>query len=259
MENVITLDQNLNLTGEFTLEELKTTVFSMHPNKAPGLDGYIPIFYQKNWNMIKTDLLRFLNNCLKNPNYLADINNTIITLIPKINQPYKIKDYRPISLCNVLYRIFSKLLANRLKPLLDDLISPFQNAFVKHRQISDNSIIVKEIMHNMNKKKKGLNDIMAIKVDMHKAFDQLEWPFIIKILQNLGFSTKWCSIIEACLHCQSFSFNLNGAPFGKVIPSRGVRQGDPLSPFLFILCFEFLSRSLTNLINLGEVQGVKLA
>lgn len=99
---------------------------------------------------------------------------------------------------------------------------------------------------------------MAIKIVLNKPFDQLEWKCILLVLKNLGFSQRWCNNMPPCFSCTYFFFNLNGGPFGKIIPSRGIRQEDPLSPIIFILCLEFLSRSLSHLIELGEVKGVQL-
>lgn len=254
----INAQQNEDLIKNFNFEELKTVVFSMHPHKSPGPDGFSPIFFQKNWSCLNQDLLKFMNACLVNPQIIKKINHANVTLIPKTMQPTNINNYRPFSLCNVLYRIFSKLLANRFKVSLNLFISPFQNAFVKHRHITDNTIIVGEVMKNLNKKK-GFQGHLAIKIDLKKAFDQIDWNFLLKALESLGYSNTWCNIIKACISTTSLSFNLDGAPFGFITPERGLRQGDPLPPFLFITCIAYMPRLLRNLSYNNKAVGIKLS
>jgi len=148
--------------------------------------------------------------------------------------------YRPISLCNIIYKIISKLLANRLKPLLDKIISPFQTTFVPGRLIQDNSILAHEMLYTL-KSKCGLGGLMAINIDIEKAFDKMEWSFLFSIMNKLGFHAKWINWIRLCISTSSFSVLLNGSSFGHFKPARGLRQGDPLSPFLFIIGTEVIS------------------
>lgn len=160
------------------MEELKWVVFSMHPNICPDLDRFVHEFYQKNWVTIKEDLLNFMNICLKTQMRLKKIlNRAMITVIPKTKQLTKISNFRPLSLCNVSYIIFWKLLA-RLKKCINSFISPYHNAFKKHRHISDNSILVTKILNSMRKKKE-LQNCMVIKINLHKVFDQLEYDLLI--------------------------------------------------------------------------------
>jgi hypothetical protein len=151
--------------------------------------------------------------------------------------------YRPISLCNIIYKIISKLLANRLKPMLDKIISPFQTAFVPGRLIQDNSILAHEMLHTLQSKR-GRGGLMAINIDMEKAFDKMEWSFLFSILNKLGFHAKWINWIRLCISTSSFSILLNGSSFGHIKPARSLRQGDPLSPFHFIIGTEVISRLL---------------
>lgn len=186
---------------------------------------------------------------------LPELNHTNITLIPKVDNPTKVTQFRPISLCNVIYKLISKILAERLKRVLGKLILPFQLAFVPGRQIQDNYIVAAEIFHGMAHKR-GKGGWMAIKADIEKAYDRVEWDCILKVL--LGFAPKWVKWISQCISTTSFSVLLNGSSHGKFFPSRGIRRGDPLSPALFFLVSELLSRLLLKQESSGKLRGLKL-
>ena len=153
----------------------------MHPTKVQGLDGMSSIFYQKYWDIIREDVIKIVINILNSNGPITELNKTNITLIPKINNPSKINEFRLISLCNVSYKIVSKFLANRLKPLLSAIISENQSVFVPSRLITNNVLIAFEIMHYLKKKKDGKEGYMAAKLDMSKAHDRVEWVFLEKL------------------------------------------------------------------------------
>ena len=160
-------------------------------------------------------------------------------------------DYRPISLCNVLYKIFSKVLANRLKRILPSIITEHQSAFTKNRLISDNIQVAFETLHSMNTHKSNKHGYMALKLNMSKAYDKVEWSFFESILRKLGFNERWITLMMICVKTVSYSVLVNGEPHEVFRPTRGIHQGDPLSPFLFLLCTE----SLHNLISKAEREG----
>ena len=132
---------------------------------------------------MKREVLDFLNG----GNMPQGWNDTVIVLIPKTKQPERLKDLRPISLCNVLYKLISKVLSNRLKSILPDIISPSQSAFVPGRMITDNVLLAYEITHHLNSRRRGSEGLAAIKLDMSKAYDRVEWPFLEKMMRKLGF------------------------------------------------------------------------
>jgi hypothetical protein len=189
---------------------------------------------------------------------LKEFNHTNIALIPKLENPSRVNHFRPISLTNFNYKIISKILSNRFKPLLHKIVSPMQSAFLKGRSIQDNSIMAHELFHTM-KYKRGGGGLMALKLDMEKAFDSMEWSFLLKILTLLGFHPTWINWIGQCITTSSFSILLDGSPYGNYKPTRGIRQGDPLSPFLFILGSKILSRLILRNEALGFLQGIKVA
>ena len=172
----------------------------------------------------------------KVPEYL---NITHIVLIPKIQGPETIGNYIPISLCNSVYKIITKILVARIRPHLDKLISLYQTAFIPGRIGVDNAIIVQELIHTIGRAK-GNRGIMAIKIDLEKAYDKIEWSFIREMLTLFNFPENLIKLIMSCITSVSTSLLLNGGSLDPFLPSRGIRQGNPLSPYLFILCMEFL-------------------
>ncbi|KAL5549649.1 hypothetical protein UlMin_004880 [Ulmus minor] len=247
------LDQN----GEWCEEEdVRTAVFQMAPTKSPGVDGMSAIFYQKFWPTVGEEITAACLGFVNGGQPLGSINETIITLLPKIKNPTRITEFRPISLCNVLYKIISKMLANRLRKIMDTVISQEQSAFIPGRLISDNAIIGFECLHAI-KRQKTKKNYLALKLDMAKAYDRVEWGFIYKIMMKLGFSEVWTNKIMACISSVSYSFQFNGQRVGHLIPSRGLRQGDPLSPYIFLLCGEGLSSLLHHYEQSGYLQGLR--
>ena len=172
----------------------------------------------------------------KVPEYL---NRTLIVLIPKIQGPETIGNYRPISLCNTTYKIISKVIVAWLIPHLEYLISPYQTAFVLGKTGADNVIIVQELIHTIGRAK-GRKGYMAIKIGLEKAYDKIEWSFIREILIYFNFPASLIELIMSYVSSVSTSLLFNGGCLDSFCPSRGIRQGDPLSPSLFILCMEFL-------------------
>ncbi|XP_057426337.1 uncharacterized protein LOC130719745 [Lotus japonicus] len=199
-----------------------------------------------------------------NPSGIEEVTSlvavrTLLVLIPKIKEPLHAAQYRPISLCNVLFKIITKTIANRLKLILPDLISNSQSAFVPGRLITDNALIAHECFHYMKKKITGWNGMMALKLDMSKAYDRVEWNFLQAVLSSMGFPTHWVTLIMNCVSSVDFSIMLNGNPQPVFSPLRGLRQGDPLSPYLFILCGEVFSALIQRSIYVSSLHGIKIA
>jgi hypothetical protein len=179
-------------------------------------------------------------------------------LIPKKKKPTHVTEFRPISLCNVLYKLIAKVLANRLKKILPVIISSSQSAFISGRLITDNILVAFEALHTMDTRMSGRKGFMALKLDMSKAYDRVEWDFLEAIMVKLGFDSRWIQLIMVCVRTVTYSVLVNGLPYGKITPSRGIRQGDPLSLYLFILCAEGLSNLLLKAERNKRITGLPI-
>lgn len=227
-------EQNDVLVQKFSKEEIWGVLKSMHPIKAPGPDGLQAIFYQKFWDIVGEDTCKICLQYLNGELSLKEINKTLIALIPKVKDPKMMKDYRPISLCNVIYKIIAKVIANRLKRVLDMVISPTQSTFVPGRLITDNAIIGFECIHAVKKRRSGKDGVVALKLDMSKAYDRVEWIYIRSILGKMGFNSRWVDLVMRCVESVAFQVLLSGTPRKEFVPKRGLRQDD-LSPRIFSL------------------------
>ena len=140
-----------------------------------------------------------------------------------MKSPQKVTEFRPISLCNVMYRLISKILANRLKRVLDAVIDELQSTFVPGRLITDKVLVAFETMHCIDQRKKGKKALMAIKLDMSKTYDKVEWVYLETMMRKMGFHERWSSLIMMCVTTVSYSMLINGEPKGKIILLRGLR------------------------------------
>lgn len=255
----ITEIQNKMLVETVSQKEVKDALFSMDPDKAPGKDGYTPGFYQKCWPIVGKDVTKLVNIFFREGKMPTSLNDTILVLIPKKKSPEGMGDLRPIALCNVLYKIIGKVMANSLKTLLPLVISENQSAFMKGRLISDNVLISFEVLHYLKRKQQGKTGFMALKLDLSKAYDRMEWEFLEAIMKRMGFCVKWVAMVMECVTSVRYAITHGGEVFGQVVPSRGIRQGDPLSPYLFILCAEGLSSLIRKYEKEKWLHGCKVA
>jgi hypothetical protein len=256
LEGRVSNEMNTSLLKEFSKEEVHAALRQMAPMKAPGPDGLPADFFLDNWDTVGEEVSQIVLYALNFGVMNKGMNFTYIALIPKIKSPEKVSDFRPISLCNVIYKLVSKVLANRLKVWLPKIISPYQSAFIQGRLITDNIIAAYETLHTMHSKMYGKKGYMAIKLDMSKAYDRVEWRFLEGVMRRMGFAERWIHLMMMCVTSVSYSVLINGAPVGLISPSRGLRQGDPISPYLFLLCAESLSSLLTQAEMEGSIVGV---
>ncbi|XP_074271555.1 uncharacterized protein LOC141595487 [Silene latifolia] len=221
-------------------DEVKKSLFSIPSNKSPGPDGYTSHFYKDSWDIVGKDICEAVINFFDTGRLLTQINSTVITLIPKIDRPTSVKHYRPISCCNVIYKVISKLLCSRLALILPDLICKTQGAFVKGRSILENILICQDLIRQYNRGKASPRCLF--KLDLQKAYDSIEWAFVDQMLEALLFPEKFRRMIMLCISTPTYTLNLNAAQFGFFNGRRGLRQEDPISSLIFCICMEYLSR-----------------
>lgn len=244
------------LTATISESEIKLAVWSCCSDKAPGPDGFTFSFFKKYWDLIKSDVCRFVNDFEVSGSLARGCNASFVSLIPKVNDPLYVKDYRPINLVGSLYKILSKVLSIRLKKVLHKIISSEQSAYVGGRSILDGPLLLNEIYVWAKKLKKK---ILFFKVDFDKAFDSLSWDFLDSVMNQMNFDWKWRRWIRGCLSSAKASVLVNGAPTKEFDISRGVRQGDPLAPFLFIIAMEGLHVSLEKACELHYFRGISFS
>ena len=240
------------LDAPITEDEVWLTIKNLPADRAPGPDGYTGRFYKSCWQIIKSDLMAAILTLQQgDARKLWLLNSAYLTLIPKKEEAYLPTDYRPISLVHSFAKLFTKILANRLAPMLKELVATNQSAFVQGRCIHDNYMLVQQTIKLLHKKKVPS---IFLKLDISKAFDSVSWSFLLEILQHLGFGTAWCNLVSRLLTTASTRILVNGEPGEVIRHQRGLRQGDPLSPMLFILVMDVLNSLFTKAEGLGLLQ-----
>ncbi|XP_041025315.1 uncharacterized protein LOC121265693 [Juglans microcarpa x Juglans regia] len=230
----------------YTTEEVELALNQMSSLKSPGPDGFGAGFFQQHWHTVRDEVCAETLNFLNNGSFSSSLNYTYIALISKVSKPDAVQEFRPISLCNVLYKIVSKTISNRLKRILPNLVASNQSAFIPGRLISDNIMVAFEVLHSMRTKQKWKVGSMALKFDISKAYDRVEWNYLEAMMVKLGFEQKFISLVMMCVKSVKYSVLVNGNPTGEIVPSCGLRG----SPYLFIICTE----GLTTLINAAELK-----
>ncbi|XP_058745931.1 uncharacterized protein LOC131618790 [Vicia villosa] len=243
------------LEASFSLEEIKGVVWECDGDKCPGPDGFNFNFLRKCWEIVEKDVFNFVSEFHGKENIPKAISASFIALIPKCDNPQWLHEFCPISLVTSLYKILAKLMANRLKKCIGKLISGYQTAFVPGRQIQDGVLVLNEVI---DLAKRSGQECCILKVDFAKAYDNVSWDFLFYVLRMSGFGVKWISWIKACIYNCSMSVLVNGSPTSEFPMGKGLRQGDPLSPFLFTLVAEGLAKMMDKAIHLGLFKGFKI-
>ncbi|GJS62333.1 RNA-directed DNA polymerase, eukaryota [Tanacetum coccineum] len=253
--NVLSNDQRDDLDRMVTKEEVKRAVWDCGIDKSPGPDGFSFSFFRHFWTTIETDVFEAVVCFFTQGDMPNGCNSNFIALIPKIIDANMVKDFRPISLIGCLYKIIAKILTNRLVSVIGDLVNEVQSAFVAERQILDGPFILNEVLQWCRRKKKHA---LIFKVDFEKAYDSVRWDFLDDVLNKFGFGNKWRNWIQSCLRSSRGSILINGSPTEEFQFFKGLKQGDPLSPFLFILIMESLHISFQRVIDEGLFTGINL-
>lgn len=255
----VTPETNMWLTRDFTAEEVKLALDGIGDLKAPGPDGLPASFFKQNWDLVGPKVTEEVLAVLNGAAMPEGWNDTWVTLIPKIKSPEAMKCLRPISLYNVVYKLISKVLVNRLKVILPEIISPNQSAFVPGRLITDNILLAYEVTHYMQNKRRGNDGVAALKLDMSKAYDRVKWSFLEHMMKAFGFNERWVELIMKCCTTVKYCFKMNGTLTEEVIPGRGLKQGDPISPYLFLICGEAFSCLLNCADEDRSLEGVRVS
>lgn len=245
-----------SLMYEVSKEEVESVIKSMAKDKSPGPDGRTIELFQHFFEQIGTELTEVVEESRRKGEVYSPFNTTFIALIPKKENPDSFEDFRPISLCNCIYKIIAKLIAVRIKPILSRCITNEQFGFLDGRQIHEAIGVAQETIHSVKKmKRKGA----VIKIDLSKAYDRINWVYIRMLLTHLGFKYEFIRWIMGCISNVNFAILINGAatPFFKSF--RGLRQGCPLSPLLFLLVAEGLSHLIRSAKREGAVKGLEVA
>lgn len=249
------MENNNRWTIPLVKEELHSALFYMHPNKSPGPDNFNPTFYPKFLDLYCNDIWKAVTAWLERDSFSLSQNDTNISLIPKCANPDNMKDFHPIYLCNVVYKLVYKALANILKIILDKCVTEEQSTFVGVRYILDNAMIAIKIIHALKHKTKGSKAHLALKVDIIKAYNIVD-SFFRGMLSRMGFMDQLIHRVMMCITSMHYTILVNLDRMGPIKPGRGLRQGNPLSSYLFIIVSEGISTLIKGAMASGDIHGI---
>ena len=252
---MLTDDENGDLTAPFSMLEIEDVVKTSDSCKSPGPDGFNFAFFKEFWYLVKHEIRIMFDQFHANEKLPKSFLSFFVTLIPKVNAPVSLNQFRPISLLGSLYKLLSKVLAKRLSKVMNSIISVSQSAFLKGRHLVDGVLIVNEVV-DLAKRAKRL--CLILKVDFEKAYDSVNWGFLKYMMRRVGMDEKWIRWMKACTFGGNMSILVNGSPTEEINVQRGLKQGDPLAPFLFLLVAEGFNGLMSNAVNRNLFKGFEL-
>ncbi|GKA73877.1 RNA-directed DNA polymerase, eukaryota, reverse transcriptase zinc-binding domain protein [Tanacetum coccineum] len=248
----VSIEDAASMVKPVTNEKIKCALFDICDSKAPGPDGYTSKFYKKAWSIVGDDVCSAVKEFFLKGKMLGEINATLITLVPKLSTPMKVSEYRPIACYNVLYKIISKMLTNRIKSALCKIVSPCQSAFIPGRQITDNILLTQELFRGYNWKNGPKR--VAMKIDIQKAYDTVNWDFLEEVLKEFNFPKEMVHWVMVCVRTATFSICVNGEVKKKINEESGFKYHWGCKELeIFHLCF---ANDLLVVCH-GDVKSVK--
>jgi len=251
----LSLSDNLRLIKGFSEAEVRDVVWQCKGSKSPGPDGFNFNFLKNGWEVVKEDLMEVMNLFHETGFIPKGCNAPFIALVPKVRNPVSLDHFRPISLVGAMYKIISKVLAERVKKVLPMVIDDCQSAFLKNRGILDSVLMANEVIEDIRRRRQSG---LCLKVDFEKVYDSVRWEFLYDMMRKMGFHMKWISWIQGCLESASISVLVNESPTDEFKPERGLRQGDPLAPFLFLIVAEGLTGLVRQAVKANLLSGLRI-
>jgi len=251
----LTQQQKEELENPFSIEEIEEALVDCDGNKSPGPDGFNLKFFKSFWSLFKDEVVTMFHEFHGSPWLPKAFTSYFLALIPKCESPQQALDFSPISLLGSLYKLIAKVLAARLKKVLPELISPNQSAFLKDRSMVDSALVLNEVADYAKKSNK---ECLFLKIDFQKAYDTVNWNFLLYMLDRLNFGFKWIEWMKCCICSSSLSILVNGSPTEEISIQRGLKQGDPLAPFLFLLVAEGLNGLVQKALSSSIISGFKV-
>ncbi|PNX83760.1 cysteine-rich receptor-like protein kinase, partial [Trifolium pratense] len=250
----IEAEVNAALIDVFSEEEVRNAVWDCESLENPGPDGVNFEFVKEFWEDIKVDFLRVMTEFHTNGRLVKGVNCSFVVLVPKKYNPVGVSDFRRVSLVGCIYKVISKVLANRLERVIGLVISKPQSIFVGGREIMDGVRIANEVVDEAKRKKK---EVIMFKLNYEKAYYSIDWKYLDYVMEKMGFDVRWREWISECLKAASISALVNGSPIEEFEMGCGLRQEDPLSPFLFLIAIESFNLMMRKIVELGQFSGFR--